>query len=107
MEELINDRKEEGVVHQVWWHGYDYFKTKTGKVYRKKVHRAYGKYPTTRQAYNSMFEWWNKNKYKPKYIRLVPEEDEKGKYIWIDYGLHTCFYHIRRVERGKSKSKTL
>lgn len=100
MEQIINDVKEKGVSYRVWWHGYDYFKTKSGKTYKKKVHRAFGTYPTTKLAYESMLEWWDKNNFTPNYIRLQLDEDEKGKYIFVDYGLHTCFYHIRRVERG-------
>ncbi|MDY6148936.1 MAG: hypothetical protein SPI35_07980 [Porphyromonas sp.] len=71
-----------------------------GRENGKQVVHIHGKYGTLEEARTSIFEWWEKNNFRPPYIREWQEERTRGgiKTI-IDYGSHCNFYEIWEVEK--------
>ena len=63
-----------------------------GEPYENEHH---GTFATLEEAQQSVKNWWQKNKYQPRYIRQMT--DEKGR-LWWDYGLHSSFYMFTEVK---------
>lgn len=57
-----------------------------GEPYEDKHH---GTFNSLDEAQQSVRDWWQKNNFKPRYVRQIA--DGKGR-IWWDYGLHSSFY---------------
>ena len=55
--------------------------------------KFHGLFETLDNAQNSVWHWWNKNNYKPPYVRAIIKED---CIVW-DYGLHNAFYIFKEV----------
>lgn len=56
----------------------------------------HGIYQTKDSASQAIFDWWDLNEFKPKYIRSFT--DNNGDYT-IDYGLHYAFYKIKKIKK--------
>ena len=57
---------------------------------RTKEHNKHGVFNTFEEAIDSIYDWWEKNNFKPPYIRRWTED----RVTAIDYGFHNMFYYI-------------
>lgn len=57
---------------------------------RTKEHNKHGVFDTFDEAMDSIYDWWEKNDFKPPYIRRWTEDG----ITTIDYGLYDMFYYI-------------
>lgn len=54
----------------------------------------HGTYSTQEVAMQSIYAWWDKHGFEPRYVRSWT----KDGVMWIDYGYHNAFYLIKEVE---------
>lgn len=57
--------------------------------------KNHGLFKSVDQAIESIFLWWNLNDFEPLYIRQWKKDDVTN----IDYGSHTQFYLITKIDR--------
>ncbi|HAC1029142.1 TPA_asm: hypothetical protein GY053_06975 [Listeria monocytogenes] len=62
-----------------------------------KEYNTHGKYATFEEALQSIYDWWELNKYKPHYVRYWTRE---GRTV-VDYGSHYMFYYIYEIRGAK------
>ena len=62
-----------------------------GQIYHDEIH---GTFKTVDEAMKSIQDWWDKNNFKPRYVRQMI--DECGD-LWWDYGPHNAFYVLKEV----------
>lgn len=58
---------------------------------------SHGIFQTEDDAIKSIYAWWDINNFKPFYVRMW--QDTSGD-LKVDYGLHNCFYVIKKVNRA-------
>lgn len=58
---------------------------------------SHGIFETENDAIKSIYAWWDLNDFKPFYVRMW--EDTSGD-LKVDYGLHNCFYVIKKVSKA-------
>ena len=66
-----------------------------------KEKTQHGTFNIYKDAFQSIVDWWNKNQYKPYYVRIYSCSENQNTTI-IDYGLHHCFYHIVEEENNST-----
>ncbi len=59
-----------------------------------KEDKHHGTFETLEKAQDSVRAWWEKNNFKPYYVRQWTRDNI---IIW-DYGSHTMFYHFIKVD---------
>lgn len=63
------------------------------KHHQGDIHNKHGVFDTFEEAMDSIYDWWEKNNFKPQYIRRWT----KDGVTTIDYGSHNMFYYIVEV----------
>lgn len=58
---------------------------------------THGEFDTHEQALQSIHDWWNKNDYKPVYVRMWTRNGVST----IDYGFHHMFYKIVEIKENE------
>src|SRR5699024_459853 len=59
----------------------------------RNIRKEHGQYHSIEEAYKSIKDWWKAHEYEPAYIRWIEQEE----LIRIDYGSHTQFYEIVKL----------
>lgn len=55
----------------------------------------HGIYRSQEDALEAIYDWWYLNDFSPLYTRVIGDTD-----LTIDYGLYTCFYLIKEIDRS-------
>lgn len=63
--------------------------------------KEHGNFNSIEDAYNAISKWWEKNNFKPNYVRLFTGKFKGSKIndtIIIDYGPYYSFYKIKKMD---------
>ena len=61
----------------------------------KNKREYHGSYKSYEEALQSIQDWWDKNNFKPVYVRILDYKHDG--YVKIDYGNYNYFYYIEEI----------
>lgn len=58
--------------------------------------KNHGLFDSVESAVRSIYSWWHLMRFKPHYVRYWESSNDRWK---VDYGIHTVFYTITKVDK--------